>query len=141
MFSTAFHSLALGLFLALPMAASAQEQKPETPYNAQLIVRQPEIGQGAPSFVPSSQVRGMRALSDGKVYLVSTDNKQLLAYKGNRLAWKADVVGSCPAVVGPRKISRVLLGPKVVLVTVGERTFAEVDAATGKVRVTNEQKK
>ena len=137
MFNTAFHPLALGLFLAMPMAASAQEQKPETPYNAQLIVRQPEIGQGAPSFVPSPQVRGMRALSDGKVYLVSTDNKQLLAYQGNRLAWKADVVGSCPAVVGPRKISRVLLGPKVVLVTVGERTFAEVDAATGKVRVAN----
>ena len=138
MFNTAFHPLALGLFLAMPMAANAQEQKPETPYNAQLIVRQPEIGQGAPSFVPSPQVRGMRALSDGKVYLVSTDNKQLLAYQGNRLAWKADVVGSCPAVVGPRKISRVLLGPKVVLVTVGERTFAEVDAATGKVRVTNQ---
>ena len=82
----------------------------------------------------------MRALSDGKVYLVSTDNKQLLAYQGNRLAWKADVVGSCPAVVGPRKISRVLLGPKVVLVTVGERTFAEVDAATGKVSVADGRK-
>ncbi|GAA4049751.1 hypothetical protein GCM10022409_40530 [Hymenobacter glaciei] len=140
MFKTHFHSFAIALLLALPVAVSAQDQKPEAPYNAQLIVRQPEIGQGSPSFVPSPQVRGMKALSDGKVYLVSTDNKQLLAYQGNRLAWKADVVGSCPTVVGPRKISKVLLGPKTILVTVGERTFAEVDTATGKVKVADGQK-
>ncbi len=135
MFKTVFSPLATGLLLAIPLAASAQDQKPEAPYNAQLIVRQPEIGQGSPSFVPSPQVRGMKALADGKVYLVSTDNKQLLAYQGNRLAWKADVVGSCPSVIGPRKISRVLLGPAAILVTVGERTFAEVDTATGSVKV------
>ena len=135
MFKIAFYPLAIGLLLAMPMAASTQDQKPEAPYNAQLVVRQPEIGQGSPSFVPSSQVRGMKALADGKVYLVSTDSKQLLAYQGNRLAWKADVVSSCPAVVGPRKISKVLLGPTTILVTVGERTFAEVDTATGKVTV------
>ena len=140
MFKTAFHPLAIGLLLAMPMAASAQDQKPEAPYNAQLVVRQPEIGQGNPSFVPSSQIRGMKALADGKVYLVSTDNKQLLAYQGNRLAWKADVVGSCPAVIGPRKISKVLLGPKTILVTVGERTFAEVDTTTGKVTVAEGRK-
>ena len=138
MLKTAFHPLVLGLLLALPMAANAQDQKPEAPYNAQLIVRQPEIGQGTPSFVPSPQVRGMKSLSDGKVYLVSTDNKQLLAYQGNRLAWKADVVGSCPTVVGPRKISKVLLGPKTIRVTVGARTYADVDTATGKVSVANE---
>ena len=140
MFKTAFYPLAIGLLLAIPMAASAQDQKPQAPYNVQLIVRQPEIGQGSPSFVPSSQVRGMKALADGKVYLVSTDNKQLLAYQGNRLAWKADVVGSCPAVIGPRKISKVLLGPTTILVTVGERTFAEVDTATGKVTVAEGRK-
>lgn len=137
MFKTAFHPLALGLLLALSMAANAQDQKPEAPYNAQLIIRQPEIGQGNPSFVPSPQVRGMKALADGKVYLVSTDNKQLLAYQGNRLVWKADVVGSCPTVVGPRKISKVQLGPATIRVTVGERTFAEVDTATGRVKVAN----
>jgi hypothetical protein len=137
MFKTAFYPLVAGLLFVMPMAASAQEQKPETPYNAQLIVRQPEIGQGNPAFVPSPQVRGMRALADGKVYLVSTDNKQLLAYQGNRLAWKADVVGACSVVVGPRRISKVQLGPKTILVTVGARTFAEVDAATGKVTVAN----
>ncbi|MET4075010.1 hypothetical protein ABIB44_002262 [Hymenobacter sp. UYCo722] len=135
MFKTTFHALAVGLLSATPIAASAQEQKPEAPYNARLVIRQPEIGQGNPSFVPSPQVRGMKALADGKVYLVSTDNKHLLAYQGNRLAWQADVVGSCPAVVGPRKISKVLLGPKTILVTVGERTFAEVDTATGSVKV------
>ena len=139
MFKAHFHSVAFAL-LTLPIATWAQDQKPEAPYNAQLIIRQPEIGQGSPSFVPSPQVRGMKALSDGKVYLVSTDNKQLLAYQGNRLAWKADVVGSCPTVVGARKISKVQLGPTVILVTVGERTFAEVDAATGKVRVTDAHK-
>ena len=140
MFKTVFHSLAIGLGLAVPATASAQDQKPEAPYNAQLVVRQPEIGQGNPSFVPSPQVRGMKALADGKVYLVSTDNKQLLAYQGNHLAWKADVVGFCAAVVGPRKISKVQLGPKTILVTVGERTFAEVDAATGKVTVADGRK-
>jgi hypothetical protein len=140
MFKTVFHPLAIGLLLAIPMAANAQDQKPEAPYNAQLIVRQPEIGQDNPSFVPSPQVRGMKALADGKVYLVSTDNKQLLAYQGNRLAWKADVVGSCPAIVGPHKISKVQLGPTTIVVTVGERTFAEVDAATGKVKVTDGRK-
>ena len=138
--NTAFHSFIIGLLTATPLAANAQDQKPEAPYNARLIVRQPEIGQGSPSFVPSPEVRGMKALSDGKVYLVSTDNKQLLAYQGNRLAWKADVVGSCPTIVGPRKISKVSLGPKTILVTVGERTFAEVDTATGKVKVTGGQK-
>ena len=140
MFKCPFHSLAVAVLLALPIAASAQDQKPEAPYNDQLVVRQPEIGQGNPSFVPSPQVRGMRALADGKVYLVSTDNKQLLAYQGNRLAWKADVVSSCPAVVGARKISKVQLGPSVILVTVGERTFAEVDTATGKVTLANVRK-
>ena len=139
MSNTAFHPLAIGLFLAMPMAANAQEQKPETPYNAQLIVRQPEIGQGAPSFVPSPQVRGMLALSDGKVYLVSTDNRQLLAYQGNRLAWKTDVAGACPHVVGARKISKVMLSARTIFVTVGERTFAEVDATTGKVTVAGAQ--
>ena len=126
--------------LALPTAAMAQDQKPEAPYNAQLVVRQPEIGAGSPAFVPSAQVRGMKALSDGKVYWVSADNRQLLAYQGNRLAWKADVAGACPQVVGARKISRVALGANTIFVTVGERTFAEVDAVTGKIKVSEVQK-
>ena len=121
--------------LALPITAVAQDQKPESPYNVQLIVRQPEIGLGSPAFVPSAQVRGMKALADGKVYWVSTDNKQLLAYQGNRLAWKTDVVGACPQVVGARKISKVTLSAKTIFVRVGERTFAEVDATTGKIKV------
>ena len=141
MINKAFHPLAIALLLALPLAASAQYQKPELPYNAQLIVRQPEIGQGTPAFVPSAQVRGMKALADGKVYLVSTDNKQLLAYQGSRLAWKADVVGSCPTIVGPRKISNVRLGPKTIFVTVGQRTFAEVDTATGSIKVAQAPKR
>ena len=126
--------------LALPTAAMAQDQKPEAPYNAQLVVRQPEIGLGNPTFVPSAQVRGMRALSDGKVYWVATDNRQLLAYQGNRLVWKTDVVGACSQVVGARKISKVVLGTKTIFVTVGERTFAEVDASTGKIKVDGVQK-
>ena len=133
MFKTTFYPLTISLLLATPMAASAQDQKPEAPYNAQLVVRQPEIGQGNPSFVPSPQVRGMKALADGKVYLVSTDNKQLLAYQGNRLAWKADVVGSCPTVIGQRTIRNVVLSSKTIFVRVGERTFAEIDTDTGKV--------
>lgn len=127
--------------LTLPAAAVAQDQKPEAPYNAQLVVRQPETGAGSPAFVPSAQVRGMQALSDGRVYWVSTDNRQLLAYQGNRLAWKTDVVGACPQIIGARRISKVVLGAKTILVTVGERTFAEVDAATGKIKVAEMQKK
>jgi hypothetical protein len=137
MVNKAFQQLATALLLAVPFAASAQDQKPELPYNAQLIIRQPEIGQGTPAFVPSAQVRGMKSLADGKVYLVSTDNKQLLAYQGSRLAWKADVVGSCPTIIGPRRISKVLLGPKTIFVTVGQHTFAEVDTATGSIKVAN----
>jgi len=112
----------------------AQDQKPETPYNTQLVVRQPEVGAGNPWFVPSAHVRGMKALSDGKVYWVSTNNQQLMAYQGNRLAWKADVVGACPSVIGQRKINKVQLSPSTIFVTVGDRTFAEVDANTGKVK-------
>lgn len=140
MCKTAFHSFAVALLLALPVAAKAQDQKPEAPYNAQLVVRQPEIGTGNPSFVPSPQVRGMRALADGKVYLVSTDSRQLLAYQGNRLAWKTDVVGACPQVIGSRKISKVTLSSKTIFVKVGERTFAEVDADTGRIKVAEVQK-
>ncbi|MCI1186441.1 hypothetical protein MON38_03365 [Hymenobacter sp. DH14] len=128
------------LLLALPTAAMAQDQKPEAPYNAQLVVRQPEIGAGSPAFTPSAQVRGMKALSDGKVYWVSSDNRQLLAYQGNRLAWKTDVVGACPTVVGPRAIRKVTLGTQTIFVRVGERTFAEVNADTGKVTSATVQK-
>ena len=128
------------LLATLPQAATAQDQKPEAPYNAQLVVRQPEAGAGAPAFVPSAQVRGMKALADGKVYWVSADNRQLLAYQGNRLAWRADVVGACPQIIGPRKISKVTLSSNTILVRVGERTFAEVDADTGKTRVAAVQK-
>ncbi|GAB3721487.1 hypothetical protein GCM10027594_01850 [Hymenobacter agri] len=140
MLKTAIHLVALSLLATLPQAATAQDQKPEAPYNAQLVVRQPEIGAGAPAFVPSAQVRGMKALADGKVYWVSADNRQLLAYQGNRLAWRTDVVGTCPQVIGPRKISKVTLSSKTIFVQVGERTFAEVDANTGKTRVAEVQK-
>ncbi|MBF9143346.1 hypothetical protein [Hymenobacter properus] len=140
MLKTAFYPVALGLLLALPVAASAQDQKPESPYNAQLVVRQPEIGQGNPSFVPSPKVRGMKALADGKVYWVSTDNRQLLAYQGNRLAWKTDVVGACPTVVGPRAIQNVVLSSNTIFVRVGERTFTEVNPDTGKVTSVTLQK-
>ena len=140
MFKTVIYFAALSLPVVLPQAATAQDQKPEAPYNAQLVVRQPEIGAGTPAFVPSAQVRGMKALADGKVYWVSADNRQLLAYQGNRLAWRTDVVGACPQVVGPRKISKVTLSPKTIFVKVGERTFAEVDPDTGKARVAEVQK-
>lgn len=129
----AVHPYALGLLLALPITVNAQDQKPESPYNTQLVVRQPEIGQGNPSFVPSPKVRGMKALSDGKVYWVSTDNRQLLAYQGNRLVWKTDVVSACPTVIGPHAISNVTLSSKTIFVRVAERTFTEVDMDTGKV--------
>jgi hypothetical protein len=130
----------ISLLLLLPATAMAQDQKPELPYNPKLVIRQPEIGLGNPAFVPSAQVRGMKALSDGTVYWVSTDNKQLLAYQGNRLAWRTDVAGACPTVVGQRAIRNVVLSSKTIFVRVGERTFAEVDADTGKVTSTVVQK-
>lgn len=128
------------LSLLLPNAALAQHQKPELPYNARLVKQQPEIGQGNPAFVPSSEIRGMRALADGKVYLVSTDNKSLSAYQGSRLVWKTDVVAACPKVVGRREIRNVTLSSKTIFVKVGDRTFAEVNADTGKVAVADVQK-
>ncbi|MFC7669958.1 hypothetical protein ACFQT0_23275 [Hymenobacter humi] len=118
----------------------AQDQKPELPYNAKLVVRQPEVGLGSPSFVPSPQVRGMKSLADGTVYWVSSDNRQLLAYQGNRLAWKTDVVAACSTIIGQPKIRKVVLSSKTIFVTVGDRTFAEVNADTGKVSKSDVQR-
>ena len=132
--------LKIGLLTLLPGVAMAQHQKPELPYNEKLITLQPEVGGGSPAFHPSAAVRGMKALSDGKVYLVSTDNKSLSAYQGNRLVWKANVVAACPSIVGQHAIRQVTLGPKLISVMVGERTFADVDADTGKIMVADVRK-
>lgn len=132
--------LKVSLLLLLPSAALAQHQKPELPYNAKLITLQPEVGAGDPAFQPSATVRGMKALADGKVYLVSPDNKSLSAYQGNRLVWKTNVVDACPTVVGQRKIQKVTLSSRTLFVVVGNRTFAEVDTATGKVFVADMQR-
>ncbi|MBO2009408.1 hypothetical protein [Hymenobacter negativus] len=132
--------LRVSLFLFLPGIALAQHQKPELPYNASLVTLQPEAGTGNPAFQPSATIRGMKALSDGKVYLVSTDDKSLSAYQGNRLVWKANVVEACPTIVGQHKIRKVTLSPKTLFVVVGTRTFAEVDAATGKIVVADVQR-
>ncbi len=133
--------LKMSLLLLLPAtAATAQHQKPELPYNNSLVRQQPEAGGGNPTFRPSAEVRGMRALSDGKVYLVSTDNQSLSAYLGSRLVWKTNVVSACPTIVGPRQIRAVTLRPRTIFVAVGSRTFAEVDTGTGKVTVAEVQK-
>ncbi|GAB3305227.1 hypothetical protein GCM10027511_18150 [Hymenobacter humi] len=132
--------LALALLIAIPATVVAQDQKPELPYNAKLVVRQPEVGLGSPSFVPSPQVRGMKSLADGTVYWVSSDNRQLLAYQGNRLAWKTDVVAACSTIIGQPKIRKVVLSSKTIFVTVGDRTFAEVNADTGKVSKSDVQR-
>jgi hypothetical protein len=131
----------ISLLFLLPATALAQHQKPELPYNAKLVTMQPEAGGGKPAFHPSTTVRGMKALSDGKVYLVSTDNKSLSAYQGSRLVWKANVVEACPKIIGKRQIQEVTLGPKTLFVLVGTRTFADVDAATGKITVAEVQRK
>jgi hypothetical protein len=133
--------LKISLLLLLPSAALAQHQKPELPYNAKLITLQPEAGAGNPAFQPSASLRGMKALADGKVYLVSPDNKSLSAYQGNRLVWKTNVVEACPTIIGQRKIQKVTLSPKTIFVLVGNRTFAEVDTATGKVVVADVHRK
>ncbi|HEX8328818.1 MAG TPA: hypothetical protein VF629_14855 [Hymenobacter sp.] len=130
----------ISLLLLLPAAAVAQDQKPELPYNANLVIKQPEVGAGNPAFTPSPEVRGMKALADGKVYWVSTDGQSLMAYQANRMVWKADVVAACPAVVGERKIHKVVLGSNTVFVRVGDRTFAEVNTVTGKITPANVQK-
>lgn len=128
------------LFFILPTAALAQHQKPELPYNSSLVLQQPEAGAGKPSFKPSAKVRGMRALNNGTVYLVSTDNKSLSSYQGNRLMWRTNVVEACANVVGPRAIQEVTLSANTLFVSVGSHTFAEVNATTGKIQVADVQK-
>ncbi len=125
--------LKISLLLLVPATAMAQHQKPELPYNSNLVRQQPEAGGGNPTFRPSAEVRGMKALADGKVYLVSTDNQSLSAYRGNLLVWRTNVVSACPTIIGQRQIREVTLGPKTIFVTVGTRTFAEINTQTGKV--------
>ena len=132
-------TLTVSLLLLVPGITLAQHQKPELPYNAQLVKLQPEVGAGNPSFQPSAAIRGMKALADGKVYLVSTDDKAISAYQGNRLVWKTNVVEACPTIIGQRKIRKVTLSSKTLFVLVGSRTFAEVNTATGKVEVADVQ--
>ena len=139
---TAFSKkLKLSLLLLLPAtAAVAQHQKPELPYNTNLVKQQPKSGAGNPTFRPSPEVRGMRALSDRTVYLVSTDNQSLSAYQGSRLVWKTNVVSACPTIVGQRQIRKVTLRLKTIFVAVGNRIFTEVNTGTGKVIVAEVQK-
>jgi hypothetical protein len=136
----ATNALKISLLMLLPGMAFAQHQKPELPYNAKLVTQQPETGAGNPAFSPSPAVKGMKALADGTVYLVSTDNKSLSAYQGSRLVWRTNVVAACPTIIGQHEIKKVTLGPKKIFVMVGERTFAEVNTETGKIMATDVQR-
>ncbi|MDB5234583.1 MAG: hypothetical protein JWR44_1576 [Hymenobacter sp.] len=140
MFKLPTNALKIAALLVLPFASLAQDQKPELPYNTKLIRQQPEVGSGEPTFKPSSEIRGMKSLTDGTVYMVSTDNQSLSAYQGSRLVWRTNVVNSCPTIMGQRTIQKVTLSSKTIFVRVGDRTFAEVNAATGKITVSDVQK-
>lgn len=80
-----------------------------------------------------SDFRGIE--NKGIVYFVENDNQTLSAYKEGKLKWKTKVIKVCgKPKVGESKIRYINLNEKVIKVTFGEHSFAEIDLESGNLK-------
>ena len=69
------------------------------------------------------------------VYFIENDNQTLSAYENGKLKWKTNVIKVCgKPEVGEPKIRYIKLNKKVIKVTFGKHSWAEVDVESGKTK-------
>ena len=69
------------------------------------------------------------------VYFIENDNQTLSAYENGKLKWKTNVIKVCgKPEVGEPKIRYIKLNKKVIEVTFGKHSWAEVDVESGKTK-------
>jgi hypothetical protein len=69
------------------------------------------------------------------VYFIENDNQTLSAYENGKLKWKTNVIKVCgKPKVGEPKIRYIKLSEKVIKVTFGKHSWAEVDMESGKTK-------
>ena len=69
------------------------------------------------------------------VYFIENDNQTLSAYENGKLKWKTNVIKVCgKPKVGEPKIRYIKLNEKVIKVTFGKHSWAEVDMESGKTK-------
>ena len=80
-----------------------------------------------------SKFRGIE--NNETVYFIENDNQTLSAYKNGKLKWKTNVIKVCgKPKVGEPKIRYIKINEKVIKVTFGKHSWAEVDAESGKTK-------
>ena len=77
-----------------------------------------------------------RGIEDKKtVYFIENDNQTLSAYKNGKLKWKTNIIKVCgKPEVGEPKIRYIKLNEKVIKVTFGKHSWAQVDVESGKTK-------
>ena len=77
-----------------------------------------------------------RGIEDNEtVYFIENDNQTLSAYKNGKLKWKTNVIKVCgKPKVGEPKIRYIKLSDKVIKVTFGKHSWAEVNVESGKTK-------
>ena len=67
------------------------------------------------------------------VYFIEDDNQTLSAYENGKLKWQTNIIKVCgKPKVGEPKIRHIKLRDKVIDVTYGKHSWAEVDVKSGK---------
>ena len=69
------------------------------------------------------------------VYFIENDNQTLSAYKNGKLKWKTNIIKVCgKPEVGEPKIRYIKLNEKVIKITFGKHSWAQVDVENGKTK-------
>ncbi|MBC5864683.1 hypothetical protein [Flavobacterium turcicum] len=109
------------IFQFLILSTSFAQQKL---YDEKKITKETELN------LAISNYRGIEDKSI--VYFLENDNQTLSAYESGKLKWKTNVVKVCgKPKVGEAKIRYIKLNGKVLNVTFGKHSWAEVDVKSG----------
>ena len=69
------------------------------------------------------------------VYFIENDNQTLSAYENGKLKWQTNIIEVCgEPKVGEPKIRYIKLTEKVIKITFGKHSWAEVDIKSGKTK-------
>ena len=96
-------------------------------YDEKKIVKKTELNLGLSNF------RGIE--NKENVIIIENDNKTISAYKNGKLKWKTNVIKICGnPKVGEPKIRYIKITEKVIKVTFGKHSMAEVELENGKTK-------
>ncbi|WP_019947682.1 hypothetical protein [Hymenobacter aerophilus] len=113
--------------------ATGKSAKANSPYDASLLLPEPDPAIGNASFKPSAQVRGLKG-EDGIVYWLSADQQSITAYKGQQTLWATNVASALPkSASGPSAIKSMAWCSTALFFSVGESGYVELDRQTGKI--------